>query len=129
MKERDRVLAEKEQHSEENRKLKQQVGELKRVEQKVRNEKKAALKAKTLEFLQKLDWQLEQNDANRIRLESEKKSLQWEVQQCKQEIEERKTKESLDAALYDEITGQSAKQIADLKAENSETPGAGETQR
>ena len=76
MNERDRVLAEKEQHSEENRKLKQQVGELKRVAQKVRDEKKAALKAKTLEFHQELDWHLEQNDADRIRLESEKKSLQ-----------------------------------------------------
>ena len=84
MKERDRVLAEKEQHSEKNRKLKQRVGELKRVEQKVRDEKKAALKAKTLEFHQELDWQLEQNDADRIRLESEKKSLQREVQHCKQ---------------------------------------------
>ena len=58
MKERDRVLAEKEQHSEENRKLKQQVGELKRVAQKVRDEKKAALKDKTLEFHQELGWQL-----------------------------------------------------------------------
>ena len=45
--------------------------------------------------------------------------MQREVQQCKQEIEERKTKESLDAALFDEITGQSAKQIADLTAENT----------
>ena len=35
------------------------------------------------------------------------------------EVEERKTKESLDAALIDEITDQSAKQIADLKAENT----------
>ena len=42
----------------ENRKLKQQVGELKRIEQKVRDEKKAALKAKTLEFHQEPDWQL-----------------------------------------------------------------------
>ena len=48
-------------------------------------------------------------------MESEKKSLQREVQQCKQEIQERKTKESLDAALFDEI----AKQIADLMAENT----------
>ena len=36
----------------------------------------------------------------------------------RKEVEERKTKESLDAALIDEITDQSAKQIADLKAEN-----------
>ena len=42
------MLAEKEQHSEENIKLKQRVGELKRFEKKVRDEKKAALKAKTL---------------------------------------------------------------------------------
>ena len=104
MKERDRVLAEKEQHSEENRKLKQRVGGLERVEQKVRDKKKGALKAKTLEFHQELDWQLEQNDADRIPLESE--SLQREVQRCKQEIEERKTTESLNAALFDEITGQ-----------------------
>ena len=96
MKKRDRLLAEKEQRSEENRKLKQQVGELKRVAQKVRDEKKAALKTKTLEFHREVDWPLEQEDADRIRLESEK-SLQREVQQCKQEIEERKTKESLDA--------------------------------
>ena len=96
---RDRLLAEKEQRSEENRKLKQQVGELKRVAQKVRDEKKAALKAKTLEFRRQLDWPLEQEDADRIRLESEKKSLQREVQQCRQENEERKTKESLDATF------------------------------
>ena len=92
---------------------------MQRVEQKVRDEKKVALKAKTLEFHQELNWQLEQNDAGRIRLESEKKSLQREVQQCKQEIEERKTKESLDAALIDEIKGQRAKHIVDLKAENT----------
>ena len=98
MKERDRLLAEKEQRSEENRKLKQQVGELKRVAQKVRDEKKAALKTKTLESHRELYWPLEQEDADRIRLETEKKSLQREVQQCKQEIEKRKTKESLDAA-------------------------------
>ena len=98
IKKRDRLLAEKEQRSEENRKLKQQVGELKRVAQKVRDEKKAALKAKTLEFHRELDWPLEQEDADRI-LEFEKKSLQREVQQCKQEIEERKTKESLDATF------------------------------
>ena len=108
VKERDQVLAEREQHSEENRKLKQRVGELKRFEQKVRDEKKAALKAKTLDFHQELDWQLEQNDADRIRLE-----------QCKQEIEERKTKVSLDVAPIDEIKDQSAQQIADLTAENT----------
>ena len=96
MKKRDRLLAEKEQRSEKNRKLKQQVGELKRVAQWVRDEKKAALKTKTLELHREPDWSLEQEDADRIRLESEKKSLQREVQQCKQEIEERKTKESLD---------------------------------
>ena len=62
---------------------------------------------------------LEQEDADRIRLESEKKSLQREVQQCKQEIEERKTKESLDAALIDEIKDQSAKQIADFMTERT----------
>ena len=99
MKKRDRLLAEKEQRSGENRKLKQQVGELKRVAQKVRDEKKAALKTKTLEFHRELDWSLEQEDADRIRLESEKKSFQREVQQCKQEIEERKTEESLDATF------------------------------
>ena len=119
VKERDRVLAEKEQLSEENRKLKQPVGASKRIEQKVRDEKKAALKAKTLEFHQELNWKLEQKDENRIRLESEKKSLQREVQLCKQEIEERKTKDFLDAALIDEIRDQSAQQIADLTAENT----------
>ena len=119
MNECDRVLAEKKQHSEENRKLKQRVGELKLVEQKVRDEKKAALKAKTLDFNQALDWQLEQNDADRIRLKSEKKSLEWEVQQCKQEMEPWKTKESLNATIFDEITDQSAQQIADLTAENT----------
>ena len=126
----------------ENRELRQQVGELRRVEQKVRDEKKAVLKAKTLEFHQELDWQLEQNDADRIRLESEKKSLQREVQelcalkekdlrdQCvrlQREIVERKTKESLDAALFNEITDQSAKQIADLKAENTRLKVCAET--
>ena len=100
MKERDRLLAEKEQRSEENRKLKQQVGELKRVAQKVRDEKKAALKTKTLEFHRELDWPLEQEDADRIRLEFERKSFQREVQQCKQEIEERKTNKSLDATFF-----------------------------
>ena len=67
----------------ENRKLKQQVGELKRVDEKVRVE----MKAMTLEFHQELDWQLKQNDADRIRLESENKSLLQEVQQCKQALD------------------------------------------
>ena len=67
----------------ENRKLKQQVGELKRVNEKDRVE----MKAMTLEFYQELDWQLKQNDADRIRLESENKSLLQEVQQCKQALD------------------------------------------
>ena len=67
----------------ENRKLKQQVGELKRVNEKVRVE----MKTMTLEFHQELDWQLKQNDADRIRLESESKSLLQEVQQCKQALD------------------------------------------
>ena len=40
----------------------------------------------TLEFHQELDWQLKQNDADRIRLESENKSLLQEIQQCKQAL-------------------------------------------
>ena len=67
----------------ENRKLKQQVGELKRVNEKVRVE----MKTMTLEFYQELDWQLKQNDADRIRLESENKSLLQEIQQCKQALD------------------------------------------
>ena len=46
--------------------------------------------------------------------------MQREVQQCKQEIEERKTKESLDATFFiDKIKDQSAKQIVDLMTENT----------
>ena len=67
----------------ENRKLKQQVGELKRVIEKDRVE----MKTMTLEFYQELDWQLKQNDADRIRLESENKSLLQKVQQCKQTLD------------------------------------------
>ena len=66
----------------ENRKLKQQVGELKRVNEKDRVE----MKTMTLEFYQELDWQLKQNDADRIQLESENKSLLQEIQQCKQAL-------------------------------------------
>ena len=43
------------------------------------------------------------------------------------EIEERKTNESLDAALIDEITDRSAKQIADSKAENTRLKVCAET--
>ena len=67
----------------ENRRLKQQVGELKRVDEKVR----AEMKVMTLDFHQELDWLLKQNDADRIRLESENKSLLQEVQQCKQALD------------------------------------------
>ena len=67
----------------ENRRLKQQVGELKRVNEKDRVE----MKTMTLEFYQELDWQLKQNDADRIQLESENKSLLQELQQCKQALD------------------------------------------
>ena len=97
------------------RKAEPTIGELKSVAPKVKDETKAALKAKTLYFHQELDWQLEQKDADRIQLGSEKKSLERVVQQCKEEIEERRTKESLDAALFSEI----AKQIADMVAKNT----------
>ena len=47
------------------------------------------------------------------------KDMRDQYDRLQKETEERKTKESLDAALIDEINDQSAKQIAGLKAENT----------
>ena len=56
-----------------------------------------------------------------------KKDLRDQCVRLQKEIEERRTKESLDAALFDEIKDQSAKQIADLKAENTRLKVCAET--
>ena len=122
---------------------------LRRAEQKVRDEKKAALKVKTFRVLgarlaaatercrSDSVWSPRRSfcngrckqalDVMREFCALKEKDLRDQCVRFEKEIEERKTKESLDAALIDEIKDQIAKQITDLIAENTHLKVCAET--